>query len=102
VETGDDRRDRRIRNEKLFRTVNNKLRELNVQFEGFAGETALFVCECSRLECIEQIEVPVDVFDGVNARPAHFVLVAGHESLDIETVVERVDGYVVVEKLGFF
>ena len=93
-----DRRDRRLRNEKLFRTVNNKLRELNVEFEGFADETALFVCECSRLECIEQLTVAVAVFDAVCARPGQFVLVPGHELPEIDRVVERNGPYLVVQK----
>ena len=98
METQDDRVDRRVRNETLFRTVNNKLRDLNVEFESFADETALFVCECSRLECIDQIDLPVAIFDKLSARPAHFVLVPGHETPDIEVVVERNHKYLVVEK----
>jgi hypothetical protein len=98
MQTETDGRDRRVRNETLFRTVNNKLRELNVEFESFADERAFFVCECSRLECIEQIDLPVAVFDELSARPSHFVLVPGHETLDIEVVVERKGRYLVVEK----
>jgi hypothetical protein len=92
--------DPRVRNEALFRAVNQKLRELNVVFEGFAGETAVFVCECSRLDCIQQIELPLRVFDGVAARPECFLLVPGHEAPDLDAVVEREDGYVIVEKTG--
>jgi hypothetical protein len=91
-------RDRRVRNEALFRTVNQKLRELNVVFEGFAGETAVFVCECSRLDCIQQIELPLQVYDGIASRTGCFLLVTGHENPEIDTVVEQADGYVVVEK----
>ena len=100
MELEDDRRDRRVRNERLFRTVNNKLRGLNVEFEGFADESALFVCECARLECIQQIHVPVEVFDAVSARPGQFVLVPGHEDLEIETVVDGVAEYRIVLKEG--
>jgi hypothetical protein len=90
--------ERRIRNEQIFRTVNTKLRELNAQFEDFAGETALFVCECSRLECIAQISVPVGVFDELQRQPGRYVLAAGHESPDVDEVVVRTAAYVVVEK----
>ena len=91
------RLDKPVRIEALFRTVNDKLRELNVEFEAFVDTTALFVCECSRLDCIQQIELPVAMFDEVSARPDRFVLVPGHETLGPDVVVARGDGYVVVE-----
>jgi hypothetical protein len=91
---------RLVRNQELFRAVNQKLRELNVVFEGFAGETAVFVCECSRLDCIQQIELPLQVFDSVAARPGRFLLVAGHEAPEVDAVVERADDYIIVERTG--
>jgi len=101
METDDRRVDRRVRNELVFRAVNQKLRELNIQFEGFANELAVFVCECDRLECIAQIEIAVDAFDRVSAEPRQYVVVNGHEgTVDGERVVEKHDGYVVVEKNG--
>ncbi len=98
MEIEQDSQDPRVRNEVLFRTVNNKLRALNVEFEGFAGETALFVCECSRLDCIDQIDLPLAVFDELCASPARFVVLSGHDSPDLEVVVDRADGYLIVEK----
>jgi hypothetical protein len=98
MESEHRRLDRRFRNEQLFRTVNSKLRELNAQFEYFTDDAAPFVCECARLECIEQVSVPLDVFDELQRHPGRFVLVAGHESPELEDVVARAAGYVVVEK----
>jgi hypothetical protein len=90
--------DRRIRNELLFRSVNEKLRGLNVEFEGFAGEQALFVCECARLHCIEQIELAVETFDEICAMQGRFLVIPGHETVDVECVVSREPRYFVVEK----
>jgi hypothetical protein len=90
--------DRRIRNELLFRSVNEKLRGLNLEFEGFADEHALFVCECARLQCIEQIELPVETFDEICAMPDRFLVVPGHETVEVEHVVSRGRRYFVVEK----
>lgn len=90
---------RRLQNELLFRAVNEKLRALNVEFEGFANETAVFVCECNRIECMAQIELKVDAFDAVCEQPLRFVLVPGHELPEVEVVVDRNGTYVVIEKL---
>ena len=98
----DGRRDgKRGQNELLFRAVNEKLRALNVEFEGFANETAVFVCECNRIECMAQMELGVEAFDAVCAQPLRFVVVPGHEVPGVEQVVDRNGTYVVVEKLAF-
>jgi hypothetical protein len=95
----DGRRDgKRVQNELLFRAVNEKLRALNVEFEGFANEMAVFVCECNRIECMTQIELGVEAFDAVCAEPLRFVVVPGHEVPEVEQVVGRNGTYVVVEK----
>ena len=90
--------DRRIQNERVFRTVNEKLRALNAAFEGFADETALFVCECSRIGCIDQIELAVDAFDGVCGRPNTYIVRPGHQSLEVERVVSWEATYLTVER----
>jgi hypothetical protein len=90
--------DQLLRNEALFRAVNEKLRDLNAAFADVAGETAVLVCECSRLDCVQQVEVTLDVFEDLIASPRRFVLVPGHEDPDIEVVVARANGYVIVEK----
>jgi hypothetical protein len=87
------------RNE-LFRTANEKLRSLNVAFERFADEHALFVCECARIDCIDHIELAVSRFDGICATPNRFIVIPGHETLDVEHVVVRETTYLVVEKLA--
>jgi len=38
-------------------------------------------------------------YEAVRANPRRFMVVAGHERLDAETVVERHPEYLVVEKL---
>jgi hypothetical protein len=100
VEAEEQHLDRRVRNEMLFRTVNEKLRGLNAEFEAFADERALFVCECSRIDCIEQIELAVADFDEICLMPNRYMVIPGHETLDVETVVTREAGYLVVEKMA--
>ena len=90
--------DRRIRNEVLFRTVNEKLRALNAAFERFGDESALFVCECSRIGCIDQIELAVETFDGICLVPNNYIVRPGHETPEVERVVSQEATYLVVER----
>jgi len=99
METDGHRDGMRLQNELLFRAVNEKLRALNIEFEGFANEAAVFVCECNRIDCMAQIELGVEAFDAVCAEPLRFVVVPGHKVPEVEHVVNRNGTYVVVEKL---
>ena len=89
--------ERAARNEALFREVNEQMRSLSDRSSG-DGSTG-FVCECSRADCVERLQVPVDVYEEVRAHPRRFLVAPGHDR-DFERVVERSAGYVVVEKEG--
>ena len=88
---------RHDRNELLFRAVNEKLRILNVEFEGFANELAVFVCECDEIDCMVQIEVSVGAFDAVCAQPFRYVVSPGHH-VDGAVPVSGDETYTVVER----
>ena len=89
---------RRARNEALFREVNEQVRTVSGQFGTQAEETA-FVCECSNDGCVQRIRVPGDVYERVRQNPRRFLLVPGHEN-EFERIVERANGYLIVEKEG--
>jgi|SRR5579862_2856455 len=86
--------ERAARNEALFREVNEQIERRH------DGGVAHFVCECSREECTERLHLSLSVYDAIRSAPRRFLLVAGHENEQVDTVVERGDGYVVVEKDG--
>lgn len=46
------------------------------------------------------VDAPPDRLRQLRSAPRQFAVVPGHEELDLETVIERHDSYVVVEKLG--
>jgi hypothetical protein len=95
-----DERARRIgENEALYRSINEKIEGLNETF-GVVAESMAVICECGRLECSRQIELDIPTYEHVRADPTHFVVLPGHELPDVETVIERGDGFVVVEKHG--
>ena len=88
-------------NEELFRTVNEQMVGLNEAFEPIARRS-VFICECSRVECVEQLELTLAEYAEVRSDPLRFLVAPSgeHVAPEIETIVERTDRYFVVEKHG--
>jgi hypothetical protein len=84
------------RNEALFREVNEAI-ERGV-WPGEEDEPLRFRCECGRIDCNETIELPLREYERVRAHPRRFIAVPGHERPDVEDVIERHPGYVLLEK----
>jgi len=84
-------------NEALFREVNERIEELHTELEA-DGSAEQFICECSDPACTERVTVPLDVYERVRANPRRFFVKPGHEERSLERVVERDDGFLVVEK----
>ena len=93
----DTRAERIGRNEDLFRKVNDQIEGVNEAFGVFTG-TMSILCECGKIECIEQIELTLDAYRELRTDPTRFAVKPGHELPDVERVVERHEGYVVVQK----
>ena len=64
------------------------------------GEPATFVCECGRLGCNTTLTLSLQDYEAARTGFERFVLVPGHELVDVERVVDRGDGYVIVVKEG--
>jgi hypothetical protein len=92
-------RDRRIgENEALYRSVNEHLETLSAAF-GAITETMTVVCECGDASCAEQIEVSIADYERIRSEPTLFIIRPGHESSNVEEVVERTDEFHVVKKV---
>jgi hypothetical protein len=95
---GDIAERRRSRRERLFRRVNEAIgRGL---WPGDEHDRAAFRCECANRYCNRMVELTPAEYERVRANPRHFVVIPGHEHSQLETVIRRTPGYVVVEKLG--
>ncbi|MDX6509374.1 MAG: hypothetical protein QOG81_1126 [Gaiellaceae bacterium] len=86
-----------VENEILFRDVNERLKAVS---EGFGDVLPEFdiVCECGEAVCTERISMTLDEYEQVRTDGKQFAVRPGHESLDIETVIENHGGYLVVRK----
>jgi hypothetical protein len=83
-------------NERLFREVNERINRIQEDF----GQTQTFeiVCECGAKGCLERISITHEAYAELRANPRTFAIVPGHEAEDIEHILERYEGYYVVEK----
>jgi hypothetical protein len=95
------RQQRVKRNEELFRQINLRIAELQ---EGSHDLTVAglmpLVCECAHTGCTVPIEVDPAAFEQVREHSLRFLVAPGHEDLDDESVVERREAYLIVEKHG--
>jgi hypothetical protein len=86
---------------------NATFREANERISAAAGsygiETPIpFICECSDQRCSGIIRLGLDEYEEVRENSRHFLNLPGHEvaSKGAAVVVERRDGYSIVEKTG--
>jgi hypothetical protein len=91
--------ERAARNEALFREVNEQARSISGLQPSPRSAELRIICECSDDRCTEHISLTLSVYEAVRSNPRRFLVVSGHEG-DFEHVVERADGYSIVEKEG--
>jgi hypothetical protein len=94
-----DRQVRAGRNQALFREVNERIESLR---QGIYPQTEIdFVCECYMETCFEPVpSVTIAEYEAVRARADRFVVHPGHIDTAAEVVVDELDRYWVVEKIG--
>lgn len=88
---------RLAKNEIVFRSVNERIQEMAVNF---GGDDYEFVCECSARDCLERIQLTRREYEHIRAEGTRFFVKPGHEDVLVELVVERRPSYFVVEKDG--
>jgi hypothetical protein len=88
-----DREERLGKNEAVFREVNERIREVTI----VPAETQ-FLCECADASCTAPVSMTLSAYEGVRTNPRHFLIVPGHEVLEVEDVVEEHEAFTVVRK----
>jgi hypothetical protein len=94
----EDQVERLAKREALLRAANEEIARIDAGFSG-DGAALEIICECARNDCVELIAVSPADYRKARSEPRRFLLVAGHELPEIEGVVDRSDGFVVVEKV---
>ena len=99
MDVGDARALEAAKTQSLFRTVNERVEQLNEAFDPVVP-TGEWVCECLDLACVETILMPLDEYERIRSHPNKFFVLRGHDDPAVERIVDAGDAYVVVEKLG--
>jgi hypothetical protein len=92
------RNERIARNEAMFREGNERMHAWPESQTAAPTENLLFLCECADPECRDRVALTMPEYEAVRSNPMHFTITPGHESPEAERVVERYDGYAVIEK----
>ena len=99
---GDARTDRMVKNEALFRSVNERVREIadSLSLAGVVEDRGAeeYLCECVDEQCMERIRVTREEYEGVRSNPLRFFVALGHVAPEVEQVVNENTRFVVVEK----
>jgi hypothetical protein len=95
----DLQRERAGKNQSVFREVNERVEEIAKGFE-LEGHLIDFVCECAHADCAERLELTVDEYEEIRRVPTHFAIANGHEMPGVERVVDGLERYIVVAKIG--
>jgi hypothetical protein len=87
-------------NDDIFRKANEAIRD---QAEHIARVQQLpVICECAEETCTKVLQVPIREYERVRSNPRFFLNAPGHDAAahGWAEVVERHQGYVVIEKQG--
>ena len=99
---GDARSDRMAKNEALFRSVNERVKELSERLSlvGVADgpESEEYLCECADVDCMQRVRVTGEEYERVRSNSLWFFVALGHVAPDIERVIEENERFAVVEK----
>lgn len=93
----DERTQRLVLNEALFREMNGRIEERAVAIDAPVLDV---YCECANLECMERIPMTADEYLAVRDDSTLFAIRPGHEALEVEEIVARADRYEIVRKRG--
>jgi hypothetical protein len=92
--------ERVARNDAIFRDANEKIAEAAVRLE--RERPVPFICECADPRCTTLVYVSLEEYAEIRRDDTHFLNAPGHDVAagPHATVIERRDGYDIVEKLG--
>jgi hypothetical protein len=101
--TSDEARARKIAlNQSTFRDANERIERAAQSHHFEASQRVPFLCECANPDCSETVMLSLADYEAVRAHADRFFLIAGHQATGEaqERILEAVDGYSVVEKIG--
>ena len=96
----DPRLERIAKNEEVFRATNREIERAEEQAGPAADGILEVICECGRDSCDGVIRLSLSDYEDVHGQKDRFVVLRGHESPEIERVVDDRGDFLVVDKVG--
>jgi hypothetical protein len=96
----DPRLERIAKNEEVFRAANREIERAEQEGGPAADGVLEVICECGRDSCSGVITLTASEYSSVHTQKDRFVVLRGHETDQIERVVDDRGGYLVVDKVG--
>ena len=90
------REERIANNEAMFRLANERKSEWEELHTTEAVE--LYFCECADQDCRQKVGLRKEDYEEIRSDPRRFLIVLGHEIPDVETVIEKHEGWAVIKK----
>jgi hypothetical protein len=91
-----NREERLAQNEAMFRAANERMADWE-EIHVTNGRESYF-CECANPHCREKVSLHKADYERVRSNPLHFFIVEGHELPEVEAIIERNEGWSVIEK----
>jgi hypothetical protein len=91
---------RAAENQSLYRSTNERLKELNEVFEEVASVSSEWICECADTECTLRVSATLDEYEAVRQNSRTFIVHDGHVYPEVERVVRINERFTIVEKIG--
>ncbi len=101
TDDSEGRYEQQARNEALIRTVNERIKSLDQEAGAWTDhkERFWFQCECGNTDtCDERVEMTLAEYERVRSQRDRFAVLPGHETDEIERVVEANDRFLIVDK----
>jgi hypothetical protein len=95
----DSRLVRAAQNQTLFREVNERVKDLDERL-AWQLDRGDWLCECEDETCFERIRMALPEYERLRAHGNRFAVKPGHEAPELEDIIERHDGYLIVAKRG--
>ena len=100
MESGELSGRRAAENQSLYRSVNERIKQLNAALDEVApaGDSYEWLCECADTDCTLRLSATLDEYEGVRENPRTFIVDPGHLYPEIERVLGENSRFTIVEK----
>jgi hypothetical protein len=93
---------RAAENQSLYRSVNERIKQLNAALGVVApdGDSYEWLCECADTGCTVRVSATLDEYESVRKNPRTFIVASGHLYPEVERVLNENSRFVIVEKIA--